>query len=95
MSIFCRLLRKHYWGTPHRASGDRLVQVCYECGAERPASDLYKEVAHWHSCEPRTGRMNKVIKRQLAEEPVAVVVSTGQVVGSEFKGNLSLVKRSA
>jgi len=39
--------------------------------------------------------MNKVIKRQLAEEPVAVVVSTGQVVGSEFKGNLSLVKRSA
>ncbi|HVF91307.1 MAG TPA: hypothetical protein VNH22_14670 [Blastocatellia bacterium] len=95
MSIFCRLLRKHYWGSPHRSSDNKLVQVCYECGAERPASDLYNEVALWHSCEPRTGRMNKAVKHQHADEPIAVVVSTGQVVGSDFKGNLSLVKRSA
>lgn len=26
----------HYWGVPHpRANDDRLVQTCYECGAER------------------------------------------------------------
>ena len=27
---------RHYWGVPHdRPSDDRLVQTCYECGAER------------------------------------------------------------
>jgi hypothetical protein len=40
MSIFCRLSRKHYWCTPHRSEDDRLIQVCYECGAERPAREL-------------------------------------------------------
>lgn len=26
----------HYWGIPHeRPSDKRLVQICYECGAER------------------------------------------------------------
>ena len=26
----------HYWGVPHpRAKDSHLVQVCYECGAER------------------------------------------------------------
>ena len=26
----------HYWGVPHPRSVDnRLIQVCYECGAER------------------------------------------------------------
>jgi hypothetical protein len=26
----------HYWGIPHPRSADnRLVQTCYECGAER------------------------------------------------------------
>lgn len=26
----------HYWGVPHpRNIDDRLVQTCYECGAER------------------------------------------------------------
>jgi hypothetical protein len=26
----------HYWGVPHpRANDNRLVQTCYECGAER------------------------------------------------------------
>lgn len=26
----------HYWGIPHPRTGDnRLVQTCYECGAER------------------------------------------------------------
>jgi hypothetical protein len=27
---------QHYWGVPHpRTADDRLVQTCYECGAER------------------------------------------------------------
>ena len=26
----------HYWGVPHpRSADDKIVQVCYECGAER------------------------------------------------------------
>jgi hypothetical protein len=26
----------HYWGIPHeRLSDKRLIQICYECGAER------------------------------------------------------------
>jgi len=26
----------HYWGIPHpRTADDRLIQTCYECGAER------------------------------------------------------------
>jgi len=26
----------HYWGIPHtRPSDNRLIQTCYECGAER------------------------------------------------------------
>ncbi len=35
MKLFCRLSRKHYWLTPHRSTDNRLVQMCYECGAER------------------------------------------------------------
>ena len=43
MSIFCRLSRRHYWCTPHRSADNRLVQVCYECGAERPVRELHTE----------------------------------------------------
>lgn len=29
-------MHEHYYGVPHqRESDSRLVQVCYECGAER------------------------------------------------------------
>jgi hypothetical protein len=45
MSFFCRLSRKHYWCTPHRSADRRLVQVCYECGAERPAHEFHDEFA--------------------------------------------------
>ena len=45
MSFFCRLSRKHYWCTPHRSADKRLVQVCYECGAERPAREFHDDVA--------------------------------------------------
>ena len=43
MTLFCKLSRKHYWCTPHRSEDQRLVQVCYECGAERPARELHTE----------------------------------------------------
>jgi hypothetical protein len=46
MSFFCRLSRKHYWCTPHRsAAHGRLVQVCYECGSERPATEFHDDFA--------------------------------------------------
>lgn len=37
MSIFTILSNHtHYWGIPHeRPSDKRLIQICYECGAER------------------------------------------------------------
>ena len=44
MTLFCKLSRKHYWCIPHRTEDHRLVQVCYECGAERPARELHNEV---------------------------------------------------
>jgi hypothetical protein len=44
MSLFCRLSRRHYWCTPHRSIDNRLVQVCYECGAERPVPELHHDV---------------------------------------------------
>ena len=43
MSFFCRLSRRHYWCTPHRSADNKLIQVCYECGAERPARELHNE----------------------------------------------------
>ncbi|HXG93386.1 MAG TPA: hypothetical protein VNN73_13650 [Blastocatellia bacterium] len=45
MSIFCRLTGRHYWCTPHRSADHRLIQVCYECGAERPVRELHNEFA--------------------------------------------------
>lgn len=45
MSLFCRLTRKHYWCTPHRSADRRLVQVCYECGAERPTPEIRDDFA--------------------------------------------------
>jgi hypothetical protein len=45
MSLFCRLSRRHYWCVPHRSSDNRLIQVCYECGAERPVRELLDDFA--------------------------------------------------
>lgn len=45
MSFFCRLSRKHYWCTPHRSADGRLIQVCYECGSERPAREFHDDFA--------------------------------------------------
>jgi len=60
MSFFCRLSRKHYWCTPHRSADNRLIQVCYECGSERPARELHKEVATEHSTPSVAARTDLV-----------------------------------
>lgn len=52
MSFFCRLSRRHYWCTPHRSEDHRLIQVCYECGAERPVRELHKENIDDHFTKP-------------------------------------------
>jgi hypothetical protein len=61
MSFFCRLTRKHYWCVPHRTSDNKLVQVCYECGAERPARELHNEIAgEWLNRSLATAKAERV-----------------------------------
>ena len=34
--LYWLTIHRHYWGIPHeRPSDKRLIQICYECGAER------------------------------------------------------------
>jgi hypothetical protein len=56
MSFFCRLSRRHYWCIPHRSDDHRLVQVCYECGSERPVRELHKEVLDDFITEPPSAK---------------------------------------
>jgi hypothetical protein len=67
MSFFCRLSRRHYWCTPHRSADNRLVQVCYECGAERPAREFHKEFdfIQERSSTPRSSTLSEARRRQL------------------------------
>jgi hypothetical protein len=62
MSIFCRLSRKHYWCTPHRSADKRLVQVCYECGAERPAREFHDDFAAERLNHSLTSARTEVVK---------------------------------
>jgi hypothetical protein len=74
MSFFCRLSRKHYWCTPHRTADNRLVQVCYECGAERPARELHKEgVSDQHSPfgTSKTDAPRRAMPRAVSRQPIA------------------------
>ena len=68
MSFFCRLSRRHYWCTPHRSSDKRLVQVCYECGAERPAHEFHDDFA--------TERLNQALTSARTE--IAKLASAGR-----------------
>ena len=83
MSFFCRLSRRHYWSTPHRSEDRRLVQVCYECGAERPARELHNEIAAESlnqsiaSARIEMARLSEqqsaeIYQRQIAPEKIAV-----------------------
>ena len=62
MSFFCRLSRKHYWCTPHRSADRRLVQVCYECGAERPAHDFQDDLAKERLNQSLISARSEVVK---------------------------------
>lgn len=63
MSFFCRLSRKHYWCTPHRsAAHGRLVQVCYECGSERPATEFHDDFASERLVHRLAAAKNEVAK---------------------------------
>jgi hypothetical protein len=71
MSFFCRLSRKHYWCTPHRSADKRLVQVCYECGAERPVPGFQDDLAierFNHSLASAKAEASKLSSARVAEE---------------------------
>jgi hypothetical protein len=73
MSFFCRLSGKHYWCTPHRSSDKKLIQVCYECGAERPASELVDDLSSERINQRlASARSQLVDSRRVAEEPSRV-----------------------
>jgi hypothetical protein len=91
MSLFCRLSGRHYWCVPHRSSDNYLVQVCYECGAERPARELHDDFA--------AERLNHSISSGKAEAaklsrttPGASSTTQAQAVGQNGLRRLSLIK---
>jgi len=92
MSLFCRLSGRHYWCVPHRSQDNYLVQVCYECGAERAARELHDDFA--------TERLNHSISSGKAEAarlasraaPGAPSTTQAQAVGQTALGRLSLIK---
>jgi hypothetical protein len=77
MSFFCRLSRKHYWCTPHRSADRRLVQVCYECGAERPAHEFHDDFATERlnqsiiSARMEVVKLGSPVRRELSPAPSA------------------------
>ena len=96
MSIFCRLSRKHYWCTPHRSADKRLVQVCYECGAERPAREFHDDFAAErlnHSLTSAKAEVLKLSSPGLNEQPSAASASQERIaVGQGRARKFLLVK---
>jgi len=92
MTLFCKLSRKHYWGMPHRAEDRRLVQVCYECGAERQARELHTEQlpdgVHRTQATTTTKLTHVVVKSPRSERPQHPRLAIGQAALSR----LTLVK---
>jgi hypothetical protein len=93
MSFFCRLSRKHYWCTPHRsAAHGRLVQVCYECGSERPASEFHDDFASEHLNHRLAAAKKEVVKFSsfsVTEETAEAsrdqeLIAVGQNIGRKF-----------
>ena len=96
MSFFCRLSRKHYWCTPHRSADKRLVQVCYECGAERPAREFHDEIAAERLNHSLTAARTAVVKlstpRLTEESPPASASPERIAVGQGRARKLLLIK---
>jgi hypothetical protein len=89
MSFFCRLTRRHYWCTPHRSADRRLVQVCYECGAERPANEIKDDFAverFNHSRASARAQAEKLSSPRVVEESSASQerIAVGQRRVSKF-----------
>ncbi len=90
MSLFCRLSGKHYWSIPHRTDDNRLVKVCYECGAERPVVEVYKEVlTDWF--DPTT-KPNGIAKPVITPEPP---IEKREIKFKPFMIGQSILKRLA
>jgi hypothetical protein len=96
MSFFCRLSRRHYWCTPHRSSDKRLVQVCYECGAERPARELHDDFSAErfnHSLATAKTQVARISSQLLADESSSASSSQERIaVGQRFATKFVLVK---
>jgi hypothetical protein len=96
MSFFCRLSRKHYWCIPHRSTNNQLVQVCYECGAERPAREFHNEIAAErfnHAVASARGDLRKIASQRIDDEPSQRVRPQERIaVGQNRARKFSLVK---
>jgi hypothetical protein len=96
MTLFCKLSRKHYWCTPHRSEDQRLVQVCYECGAERPARELHNEKlpegVH-RTLASATMNLTSVVARPVRlERPQGRISDQRVALGQPVLTRLTLVK---
>jgi hypothetical protein len=96
MSFFCRLSRRHYWCIPHRTADNRLIQVCYECGAERPARELHNEVIPellYRSTNSSKIAVAKLAPASLAEQARERLAGSEQVAVEQVRiRKLALVK---
>ena len=94
MSFFCRLSRKHYWCIPHRSVDKRLVQVCYECGAERPAHDFQDDLAKERLNQSLISARSEVVKLEspLLDEHSSAGGHERIAVGQESPRKFLLVK---
>ena len=95
MSFFCRLSRRHYWCTPHRLADNQLVQVCYECGAERVARELHDEILTErvnHSVAAAKAGLASLSRQRLADEAKSVMGERPIAVGQSIIGKFTLVK---
>lgn len=92
MSLFCRLSGRHYWCVPHRSADNHLVQVCYECGSERPARELQDDFAAErlnHSISSGKAEAAKLSSRATAG---ASSTTQARAVGQTGLRRLSLIK---
>lgn len=94
MSFFCRLSRKHYWCTPHRSADKRLVQVCYECGAERPAREFHDDFAAErlnHSLASARTEAVKLSRRRVIDDASNSSVNTEQIAVGQTRARKFLI----
>lgn len=93
MSFFCRLTRRHYWCTPHRSADNRLVQVCYECGAERAARELHNEkVPDSHALASSYVSVRSSMKAEPIKTSALASKTEHVAAGSESAVSLALSK---